>query len=75
VPSSTRSQPEFEARFARRLVRLANPYPNGIPAPAGTCPTCAYSPCVCSRTDEALDLILEAEALDLYDAGIGAPEQ
>ncbi len=68
-------QPEFEARFARRPVRLANPYPNGIPAPAGTCPTCTYQPCVCSRTDEALDLILEAEALGLYDAGIAELEQ
>ncbi len=51
--------------------RLTNPYPNGIPAPAGTCPACAYAPCACSRTDEALDLVLEAEALGLYDAGIG----
>jgi hypothetical protein len=67
--------PEFEARFARRPVRLANSYPNGIPAPKGACPTCTYQPCVCSRTDEALDLILKAEALGLYDAGIGAPEQ
>jgi hypothetical protein len=68
-------QPEFEARFARRPVGLANPYPNGIPAPKGACPTCTYQPCACSTTDEALDLILEAEALGLYDAGIGEPEQ
>jgi hypothetical protein len=58
------------------FARPANPYPNGIPAPAGACPTCAYSPCACTRTDEALDLILEAEALVLYDAGLfeGAEE-
>jgi hypothetical protein len=67
--------PELEARFARRPVRLANPYRNGIPAPKGACPICTYQPCARSRTDEALDLILEAEALGLYDAGIGEPEQ
>jgi hypothetical protein len=54
---------------------FADPYPNGIPAPAGACPVCTYAPCACSRTDEALDLILEAEAYGLYDAGIGEPEQ
>jgi hypothetical protein len=55
----------------RRRLPVRNPYPKGIPAPKGTCPACAYSPCACSRTDEALDLVLEAEALGLYDAGIG----
>ena len=54
---------------------FVNPYPNGIPAPVGACRVCTYAPCACSRTDEALDLILEAEALGLYDAGIGEPEQ
>ncbi len=55
----------------RRSLPLRNPYPNGIPAPAGTCPECAALPCACSRTDEALDLLLDAEAYGLYDAGIG----
>jgi len=64
---------EFEARLARRSVR--NPYPHGIPAPKGACPACGYAPCACSRTDEALDLILEAEALGLYDAGIGEVDE
>jgi hypothetical protein len=50
---------------------VRNPYPAGIPVPMGTCPECAYDPCACTRTDEALDLVLEAEALGLYDAGIG----
>jgi hypothetical protein len=54
---------------------FVDPSPNGIPAPASACPACAYTPCACSRMDEALDLILEAEALGLYDAGIGEPEQ
>lgn len=51
-----------------------NPYPSGIPAMAGACRECSYDPCACSRTDEALDLVLEADALGLYDAGIGVPE-
>jgi len=63
--------PEFEARLPRRRLPVRNPYPKGIPAPKGACPACAYAPCACSRTDEALDLVLEAEALGLYDAGIG----
>jgi hypothetical protein len=62
---------EFEARIGRRCLPVRNPYPAGIPAPMGTCPECAYDPCACTRTDEALDLVLEAEALGLYDAGIG----
>jgi hypothetical protein len=62
---------EFEPRLARRRPPVRNPYPQGIPARAGTCPARAYSPCACSRTDEALDLVVEAEALGLYDAGIG----
>jgi len=62
---------EYEARLRGRRAPVRNPYPAGIPTPKGTCPACAYSPCACSRTDEALDLVLEAEALGLYDAGIG----
>jgi hypothetical protein len=41
---------------------LSNPYPNGIPAPKGACPACAYDPCVCAGTDEAIDLLRDAEA-------------
>jgi hypothetical protein len=29
-----------------------------------------HDPCVCATTDEALDLILDAEAYGLYDAGM-----
>jgi hypothetical protein len=50
---------------------FANPYPAGIPAPAGACPECAYAPCACSDTDCAYELRRDAEALGLYDAGIG----
>jgi hypothetical protein len=49
---------------------FANPYPAGIPAPAGACPECSYGLCACATTDEALDLILDADAYGLYDAGI-----
>ncbi len=62
--------PEFEARLPRRRLPVRNPYPKGIPAPTGACPQCAYDPCVCATTDEALDLILDAEAYGLYDAGM-----
>jgi hypothetical protein len=63
------------ARPTATAPRLTSPYPNGIPAPAGACPTCAYNPCACSRTDEALDLVLEAEALGIYSGfDAGGPE-
>jgi len=51
---------EFEARFARRGLRLPSPYPDGPPAPTGACPACVYAPCACSTTDEATNLIIEA---------------
>lgn len=51
---------EFDQHFDRRPVRLANPYPAGIPAPKGACHGCGYAPCACSATDAATDLILEA---------------